>query len=235
MWRAIAFLRRNQLLNRNEFIARVEELLHKVATCSPAPAKTVLNLPMNPMPQDLKGMFGDRFDAVVELWFDHGTEARDVLRAIAANESIVHEADAAIDKASSHAWLAEVVEQVPPPAELLRFFVAGQVADGLTVKDAQEYWRTEHPRVFLSVEDFRPYIAGYTQMHGRDILVKGEIDWLALASFYPMCAEMGLRTAEDVVAAYALPSYLAIVRPDEERFSKPADMLSFASDRQRFF
>ncbi len=233
MWRTTAFLKRHPDLSRADFIKQAEALSAAVAAHEAAPARTIMNLPMDPLPSELAAMFGDRFDSVVELWFPDAATAQASLARISSDAEIRAAADAAIDRAGSHAWLAEVVPQIPPPEQHLKFVVAGQVADGLTMAEAQEYWRVEHPRVFREVTDFAPYIVGYTQMHGRDVLTPAAIEWLAQLDFYPMCADMGLRSVADVVTAYSMPSYLSIVRTDEERFSKPADMLSFASDSYR--
>ena len=233
MWKIMAFLKRHPDLTRATFIVRAEALMAAVAAHPAAPARVVLNLPMDPLPAELAAMFGDRFDAVAELCFADAAAAQASAAALGTDGAIAAAAAAAVDRAASTAWLAEVVPQIPPPARHLKFLVAGQVADGWTIAAAQEYWRVEHPRVFREVTDFVPYIEGYTQMHGRDILAPGAIDWLAAPLFYPMCAEMMLRSVADVVTAYAMPSYLAVVRPDEERFSKPADMLSFATGEDR--
>lgn len=233
MWRFTAFLKRQPELSRAHFISRVNGLFDAVFAHGAAPDRIVLNLPMDPLPEALAAMFGDRFDAVTELWFADGDRARASLARLGADAAIEEAAGALVDRAASHAWLAEVVPQIPPPENTLKFIVAGQMADGMTMAEAQEYWRVEHPRVFRSVTDFLPYILGYTQMHGRDVLAADEADWLARHDFYPMCAEMAMRSVADVVTAYSMPSYLATVRPDEEHFSKPGEMLSFASDRAR--
>lgn len=230
MWRITAFLKRQQGLTRAEFIPQAKALMEQVAANAGAPFRTILNLPMDPLPAELAAMFGDRFDAVVELWYPDKAAAQASLAQLSADEAIDAAAGVTVERRGSHAWLAEVVPQIPPPEKFLKFVVAGQMADGMTTYEAQEYWRVEHPRVFRKVTDFLPYIAGYTQMHGRDVLAPGAIDWLATHDFYPMCAEMGMRSVAEVVTAYSMPSYLAIVRPDEEHFSKPGDMLSFASD-----
>lgn len=231
MWRITAFLKRHSGLTRKEFIPHAQALMTRIADHRGAPVRVILNLPMDPLPVELATMFGDRFDAVAELWFADAPSANAALLQLAADEAIGALAASAIDQGGSHAWLAEVVPQIPPPPAFLKFVVAGQMADNFTLAEAQEYWRVEHPRLFLTVTDFVPYIVGYTQMHGRNELAPGAIDWLAAHDFYPMCAEMGLRSVEDVVTAYSMPSYLAIIRPDEEYFSKPGEMLSFASDR----
>ncbi len=231
MWRITAFLKRHPGITRKDFIPQAKALLALIADHASAPLRTILNLPMDPLPSELAEMFGDRFDAVAEFWYADAETAQASLAQLGSDSAISATAGSTIDRDGSHAWLAEVVPQIPPPPNFLKFVVAGQMADSFTLAEAQEYWRVEHPRLFLTVTDFVPYIVGYTQMHGRDVLAPGAIDWLAAHDFYPMCAEMGLRSVEDVVTAYSMPSYLAIIRPDEEHFSKPGEMLSFASDR----
>jgi len=235
MWRITAFLKRHPSLDRHGFIAAARTLCKAIAVHDPAPRRTVINLPMDPLPPALASMFGDRFDAVAELWFEDGSEAAATLGALSRSTMLNNLSARAIDRAGSYAWLAEVVPQIPPPDDYLKFVVAGQAADGMTMLEAQDYWRDDHPDVFRAVADFAPYIVGYTQMHGRDTLVPCAVDWLAAEGFYPLCADMGLNSAEDVAVAYSMPGYLAIVRPDEEKFSKPADMLSFASAEREFY
>lgn len=229
MWRVTAFLKRRSSLTREQFVARGGALFEAIAARPVRPSRILFNLPIDPPSERLTAMFGDRFDGVAELWFADEAEAQRVLADIAQDAVVVAAAAAVIDRDASSAWLAEVVPHYEVAGTGVKFVVAGQVADGLTVAEAQTYWREQHFRVARTVDDFMAYLTRYVQMHGRDLLPPGWIDWLARHSFFPMCADMGLRTESDVEIAYSLPSYLAIIRPDEERFSKPGDMLSFAS------
>jgi hypothetical protein len=54
-------------------------------------------------------------------------------------------------------------------------------------------------------------------------------DWLARGRFVPMCAEMGFVEQQDFVRNYSCEQYRTIVRPDEEKFSRPGEMLAFVS------
>ncbi len=50
-----------------------------------------------------------------------------------------------------------------------------------------------------------------------------------------MCAEMGFADARDFITNYSNEEYQRIVRPDEERFSRPGEMLAFVTGKQREF
>ena len=183
MWRVTAFLKRKAALDSKTLLHHAEALMAATAAHGDAFLKTILNLPMDPLPDQMAAMFGDRFDAVVELHYADAEAANASLTALSADEGIAARAADTIDRAGSHAWLAEIVPQIVPQAEHLTFFVAGQIADETTRLEAQQYWHTEYVRVFTSIPDFIPYIVGYTQLHGRDLLRPGAIDWLTAESF----------------------------------------------------
>src|SRR5690606_40680054 len=58
-------------------------------------------------------------------------------------------------------------------------------------------------------------------------------NWLAVARFVPMCSDMGLETQQSFIDAYTSESYLRIIRPDEEKFSRPGEMLAFVSGEEQ--
>lgn len=199
------------------------------------PAEIAINLPLEPMPAELAGMFGDRFDSVVELMFGSTEQAVAVLMDMQADHDLRSHAATFIDQQGSSHWLAEVVPQYEVPGTGIKFVVAGQTAGDVSVEEAQRYWCEVHPVVFRAVPDFMEYITRYVQMHGRDVPALRDFVLLGRNDFYPMCADMGLRTIADLPVAYSLPSYLAIIRPDEKKFSRPEEMLSFASQERIVF
>src|SRR3546814_6601644 len=67
----------------------------------------------------------------------------------------------------------------------------------------------------------------YTQFHGHKVSGLGLGNWLAVARFVPLCSDMGLETQQSFIDAYASEPYLRIIRPDEEKFYRPGDMLAF--------
>jgi hypothetical protein len=232
MQRLTVFLKRRPELSREVFVAGWTKLFETVAAREVRPRKLWMNLPLMPMQEALDKLFGDHFDGVGELLFDTTDHAVDVLTCLNADAELRALARECIDIDASTQWLAEIVPQYEVPGTGIKFVVAGQTADGWSVPDAQRYWREVHFEVAKTVPDFMEYLTQYVQMHGRDLEALGGLDWIARYQFFPMCADMGLGSIADIEVAYTLPSYLAIIRPDEQKFSKPADMLSFASERR---
>lgn len=233
MWRQTMFLKRAAGLDRGAFVTGWEALSRQLARRpgSDRPARIILNLPLDPPVPELAAMFGDRYDGVGEFWFASRDAAVRTLLRMERDEALRRRSDALLDGAACSRWLAESVPHVELPGTGVKFVVAGQQAEGYTVDEAQRYWREMHPPLFRAVDDFMAHITRYVQMHGRDVPELAQTQLFGRYDFYPMCADMGLRRIEDVAVAYALPSYLATIRPDELKFSKQGEMLSFASTR----
>jgi hypothetical protein len=234
MWRITAYLKRAPGLAREDFVARWDSLSRRMASRDRAarPDRIVMNLPLDPPVSDLIAMFGDRYDGVAELWFRSREDAIRILLDLEADPGLREASAELLDTGACSRWLAEVRQVIEAPGTGVRFFVAGQQVDSLTVKEAQRYWHDVHPVVFRAVDDFMAYITRYIQMHGSDAPELVGTTLLGRYDFYPMCADMGLREPADVPIAYALDSYMALVRPDELKFSKQGEMLSFASTRR---
>lgn len=65
MWRVTAFLKRKAALDSKTLLHHAEALMAATAAHGDAFLKTILNLPMDPLPDQMAAMFGDRFDAAV--------------------------------------------------------------------------------------------------------------------------------------------------------------------------
>jgi hypothetical protein len=107
----------------------------------------------------------------------------------------------------------------------LKLTVTGDVADDVAIPEALQYWSDVHPVVARTAPDFWAYLRLYAQIHGREVP--------GMSLYRPMAADVGFENAEDFVTAYSHSQYLSIVRPDEIKFSKPGDMLAFATMDQR--
>jgi len=234
MWRITAYLKRAPAIAREDFVARWNALSSRIASRDSAarPDRIVMNLPLDPPAPELIAMFGDRYDGLAELWFRSRGDAIRILLDLEADSGLREASVELLDTGACSRWLAEVRPVINEPGTGVRFFVSGQQVESLTVQEAQRYWHDVHPVVFREVHDFMAYITGYIQMHGVDAPELAATTLLGRYDFYPMCADMGLRKAADVPIAYALDSYMDIVRTDELKFSKQAEMLSFASTRQ---
>jgi hypothetical protein len=68
------------------------------------------------------------------------------------------------------------------------------------------------------------------QFHGRETSGLDIGTSLAIARFVPMCADMGFAQQQDFLTTYTNDEYLRIVRPDEEKFSRPGEMLAFVGE-----
>jgi len=237
MWRVTAYLKRAPSVVREDFVARWQALADRIVSRNGAarPDRIVLNLPLDPPLPDLIAMFGDRYDGLTELWFRSREDAIRILLNLEADPGLREQSAGLLDTAACSRWLAKVRPVIDKPGTGVRFFVAGQQVASLTVEEAQRYWHDVHPRVFGDVDDFMAYITGYTQMHGSSAPELADTTLFGRYDFYPMCADMGLREPADVPIAYALPSYMEIIRPDELKFSKQAEMLSFASTQRIIF
>ena len=234
MWRLTAFLVKNPSLSRAEFVVKWRELFALIAERQPKDGqlrKLVINLPIVPPSEKMIEFFGDRFDGVGEFWFDSADAAVAVLGELNKDEALRKAAKNTIDHSQSINWLAEVFPKHEVPGTKIRFFAAGETADGWAVEDAQTYWRDEHWKLATTVEEVAALITQYVQAHGRNIAELKKFDLLGQHKFYPMCATMGFRTVDDMATSYGLPRYLSIIRPDEIKFSKQGEMLAFASEQ----
>lgn len=84
----------------------------------------------------------------------------------------------------------------------------------LSHDDFLRYWRERHAPLLLGLPDFMRYLKRY--VHGRPVG-----SFAADASGgepFDGSAEMVFESLEDLGRAFALPCYLELVRPDEERF-----------------
>lgn len=237
MWRITAFLKRSANIDREPFLSHLKDVWAPAIT-SQAGHKNVLkklfiNLPMDLTGTALEEVFPPHFDALIELYYDDYDSALQGLSSLSqpvANARL----DSWVDQSASSAFLGDVRPKKPEDraATGVRMTVAGQVVDGMTVEDAQHYWNDVHPVVAQRAPDTWSRLTLYTQVHGRKISGEGLAEWLCPYQFFPMCADMGATSIDEMLIAYGNDQYMSIVRPDEQKFSKPAEMLTFVTDRK---
>jgi hypothetical protein len=165
------------------------------------------------------------FDASAEFWFDDEHAAGLGLALLMQDEKLAASAARYVAHEDTVAWMGEYLPKLQIDGVKLKLTVTGDVADGLSISEALQYWSDVHPVVARTARDFWAYLRLYAQIHGRRVP--------GLAQYRPMAADVGFETAEDFVAAFSHPQYLSIVRPDEMKFSKPGDMFAFATVDQR--
>jgi hypothetical protein len=165
------------------------------------------------------------FDASMEFWFDDEHAAGLGLALLTQDEELAASAARYVAHEDTVVWMGQYLPKLQRDKVKLKLTVTGDVADGLSIAEALQYWADVHPVVARTARDFWAYLRLYAQIHGRRVP--------GLAQYRPMAADVGFETAEDFVTAYSHPQYLSIVRPDEMKFSKPGDMFAFATVEQR--
>ena len=233
MFRLTAFLKRTDTIGRDAFLDHLVDIWGPaVAAGQKGLKKLLINLPLDLSGTALADVFPPRFDALVELHYpDQDSALREIARfAHAPDEARL---DGWIDPADSAVFLGEVRPKKPDSwgDTGVRMSVAGHVVDGMAVEDAQRYWNDVHPVVAQRAPETWNRLTLYTQVHGRDMGGKGLAAWLGPHRPFPMCADMGAVSIDELLAAYGNEQYMAIVRPDEQKFSKPEEMLTFVTDR----
>jgi hypothetical protein len=161
------------------------------------------------------------FDVGTELWFDEEAAAARALLHLSQNEELKGGADRYFAAEETLAWMGEYFPNLELDGVKLKVTVTGDVADGIGIPEALQYWRDVHPVVARTAKDFWAHLRLYAQVHGRRVP--------GVATYRPMAADIGFANAGDFAAAFSHPQYLSIVRPDEIKFSKPGNMFAFAS------
>ena len=171
-------------------------------------------------------------DGMVELWFSSPENALEVLAALERNPEFVRAAGEVIAPRRSVMWLARCVVQVPEAGETgIKFLGTSEPAEGLSTEEAQAYWRDVHPVVAREAGAFNT-VCRYIQFHGvptPEGMQPGPLGHWRMA---PISAEAGFRDFEAMTGLFGSETYARIVRPDEEKFSQPGDMLVYLTDRE---
>jgi len=165
------------------------------------------------------------FDASTEFWFDDEHAAGLGLALLTQDEELGASAARYVAREDTVVWMGQYLPKLQMDGVKLKLTVTGDVADGLGIAEALQYWSDVHPAVARTARDFWAHLRLYAQIHGRRVPGVGQ--------YRPMAADVGFETAEDFVAAYSHPQYLSVVRPDEMKFSKPGGMFAFATVDQR--
>jgi hypothetical protein len=215
MWRITSFFKRQSTLSRAHAVSlwhdTIFEPMAAVARQEGALC-AIANLPFDPPAPGLP----DLFDAVAELWFGDLESARSALARV---KRIRHGVEwlAVADQTSPSPWIGEV-RAVLDRGELgIKVIRAGRPAAGVDASDALAYWRDHHPVVAQTATQFWSLLRRYTQVPALDPLDPQS---------YPLQADVGAASPEDMAAAFAHDEYFAIVQPDERRFSLAGQLVS---------
>jgi hypothetical protein len=239
MWRVTALTVRKSGLSieafRTQLLESVAPAITKAAHEDPSLRRFIVTLPPANLDPEVAKVFVVRFDGLLEFWFDSSQDAVAVMNAISRDARVLERAAETFDGAGGVAWLAEVFPKKPETGRTqIKFLAGGDVAEGWTVADAQKYWSEVHPVIAQTAPKVWGPLTRYVQFHGRPITGLDIGQWLAVARFVPMCADMGFNQPREFLANYTNDQYLSIVRPDEEKFSRPGEMLAFVGEERAF-
>lgn len=237
MWRVTTLAMRCEGLDTAEFetrwIGALAPAVAEFVAADPRARRVVLNVAPKHLDPAVRTVFPPAYDGLIEFWFGTPQDAAAAMRRLAGAEELALRAADVVDGPRGVAWLAKVVPAKLDSGSTVKFLAGGDVAEGVTLKEAHRYWAEDHPRVAQTAPAVWDRLTRYTQFHGTPDPAIDPGRWLAVGRFVPMCSDMGFARAEDFVALYTSSDYARIVRPDEEKFSRPGEMLSFVSAEER--
>jgi hypothetical protein len=94
---------------------------------------------------------------------------------------------------------------------------------GMTREEFSAYWEHEHGPLFLAAGEMTAPVTKYVQNHTLPSNV-GPFD------LYDGVVEIGFRQVGDIARVFGHPSYLEVIRPDEERFLDSSQQIVVATD-----
>jgi hypothetical protein len=237
MWRVTTLVTRAAGLSDEQFAAQWLDVLAPAIAVAVRSDKRVRRLVVNVAPETLdeqvSSVFPPPFDGLIEFWFDTGADAVEAMARLSDNDELRSLAAPIVDGGKGVAWLAKVVPSKPEQGSRIKFLAGGDIAEGVTLEFAHKYWAETHPVVAQTAPKVWGPLTRYTQFHGQETPKLDMGRWIAVARFVPMCADMGFARPSDFIGVYTSDEYAAIVRPDEEKFSRPGEMLAFISAEER--
>lgn len=233
MFRITILVRRNKTLAPPQFHPLwLNTLAPQIATslrnCAQL-RRLVVNIAPNQLEPEIAKVFPPMYDGLLELWFETSEAAAAAVAKLSAETELKQRAQTIVDADQGAMWLAQVIESKPDQGSRVKFMAAGDIALGVTLEEAHRYWRDEHPKVAQTAPDVWQKLTRYTQFHGRQNPQLSPDNGLAKPRFVAMCSDMGFAQQSDFIALYTCDQYQQIVRPDEEKFSRPGEMLAFIS------
>jgi hypothetical protein len=235
-WRVTALVRRRAGIEAASFTDRLaQSLAPAVADVLGEDARLVVDRRPAALDPAIGGLFPPLLDGLLGLWFADEAQVAPVMNRLSRDADARRIAADIIDPDGGALWLAEVFPIKPEQgASRIKFLAAGDAAEGWTVADAQRYWRDVHPVVARTAPMVWEPLTRYVQFHGWPAPKGVERDpWLGVWKQVPLCAEMGFAREQDFVRNYSNEQFRTIIRPDEEKFSRPGEMLAFVSDQER--
>jgi hypothetical protein len=241
LWRVTALLKRRDGIDKAAFLTRLLVELVPAMTAAldgaGASCRIVVDLPPTDLAPEVQSLFPPLFDGLIGFWFDGVEQAVAAMQAIDGSPDAARIGEGLIDPAASVVWLGEVFPiKREEGHSRVKFLAGGDAAEGWVIEEAQRYWRDVHPVVAQTAPSVWGPLTRYVQFHGPAIpAALNPSSWLGRWKRVPLCAEMGFADERDFITNYSNEEYRRIVRPDEEKFSRPGEMLAFVTGAQREF
>jgi len=234
LWRVSVLVRCRVPGEGNAVVDSLGEKLAALVRARDLPVRLVVNALPAAVSPDLTSLFPPLYDGLLEFWSAAPNVAVDAVNAAQSDPDIAATAAERIDAKNTPIWLAQTFAIVPETGvSRVKFLAAGDVAEGMTIEDAQRYWREVHPVVFRSARPERDLLMRYVQFHGAPVPETARSGALGTWRRVPLCAEMGFENEADFITNYSDEKHLTIVRPDEEKFARPGEMLATISSSER--
>lgn len=236
MWRVTMMVKRRSDLAPDDFQSGwCEVLAPEIAQIAQQQGAThcILNFAPEHYTDAMVSAFPAAHDGLLELWFDETDEATRAMIELTASLPVKELGESLLDRSRSIVWLAQARLIKPETGTAFRFFVAGDVAEGLTVADGQRYYFEQHPVTIRGVPTFWDRMTYYCQFHGIHSPESWPEQRLATGPMPPLCSELGFASFDMMQEAFADEAYAQIIRPDEEKFCRPDGALCFYSTEQR--
>ncbi len=236
MWRATALVKRPEGLDSSEFdrawsqrlVPAIQEALERHG----AVQRLVLCQPPPTLSNRVETVFPPQFDGMLAIWFDRAEDATAAFAVLASDESLRATAAEAVSANDSVAFLAQAIPPVLNGESNVTFVAGSDIAKHSTLEQAQDYYVNFHPRVAQSVPETWKFLAYYAQFCGDPTTTLDVGQWLAKYRFIPLASDIGFADADDFIAMYGHPSYMSIIRPDEQKFSDASEMIGYLTGRE---
>lgn len=99
----------------------------------------------------------------------------------------------------------------------------------ISLSEFTHYWKEDHGPLVLGVAEFMRHVRRYVQHHAP-VDADGAGARFSELLDYDGVGELWFDDRAAMVAAFSEPSYLQIIRPDEEKFLDAAGCLSFVGN-----
>ena len=96
---------------------------------------------------------------------------------------------------------------------MIKFTILLKKRQDLTQEEFVQHHKNNHAPLFKSLPEVQQYVRKYVQGHALPVALPG-----MPPPAYDGTTELWFDTTEDIAKVFTAPSYMEIIRPDEEKF-----------------